>query len=323
VDSSTLNAALILGGLLALVTGGDLLVRGAVAIARRLKVSRLMIGLTLVGFGTSTPELVTSLEGAAAGSPGIAVGNVVGSNIANILLILGLAAVISPLRVDPRALRRDGAAVLLAAGVCAAAVVLDALERWVGGALVALLLAYVVFVYRRERHADDASARMHDHQASAAATAHAPARPWVAAALCLAGLVLMIFGARALVGGSVGLARSAGVSETVIGLTVVAVGTSLPELMTSVVAALRRQGDVAFGNILGSNIFNIFGILGLTALLAPIPVPAELARLDIWVMLGATLVLVYTSATGGRLGRAEGLVFLMAYAAYTGYLVFG
>jgi cation:H+ antiporter len=311
----------VLGGLVALVAGGDMLVRGAVAIARRLNVSRLMIGLVLVGFGTSTPELVTSLEGAASGSPGIAIGNVVGSNIANILLILGLAAVISPLRVRPEALRRDGTTVLLASAICAALLFLPVLGRWTGTGLIALLLVYVVHTYRRERGLDDDSARMHAHEASAAAAEPAPGRWSLAAGLCVAALLLMIFGAKALVEGSVGIARSFGMPEAVIGLTVVAVGTSLPELVTSVVAALRRQGDVAFGNILGSNIFNILGILGMTALVAPIPVPSEFARLDVWVMLGATLLLVGASLTGGRLGRGEGLVFLAAYAAYTSYLI--
>jgi cation:H+ antiporter len=309
----------LVAGFLLLVAGGDALVRGAVAIARRIGVSPLLIGLTLVGFGTSTPELLTSVQAALAGSPGIAFGNVVGSNTANILLILGIAALISPLRTSPHAFRRDGTVVLLSALACVGVVLFGRLDRPIGVVLVMLLIAYIVYTYRRERVVHDASAAMHEAEASAAEPA--PTRLWVATLFTLGGMALTVLGARFLVDGAIELARAAGISETIVGLTIVAVGTSLPELVTSVMAAVRRQSDVAFGNIVGSNIYNVLGILGVTAIVRPIPVPPEIARLDIWVMLAATVLLLVFSVTGWRVTRTEGGVLLAAYIAYVGYLV--
>ena len=306
-------------GLVLLVAGGESLVRGAVATAQRLGVSPLMIGLTLVGFGTSTPELITSVEAALIGSPGIAVGNVVGSNTANILLILGAAAVIHPLATSRAALMRDGGAMLVAALACLAVVLTGHLARPAGAALILLLAAYIVYTYRRERVVHDASAKMHE----AEATMMAPPRGvGFALGLLLAfgGITLTIAGAAFLVDGAIALARGFGISETVVGLTIVSVGTSLPELVTSVMAALRRQGDVAFGNVLGSNIYNVLGILGVTAVVKPIPVPPEIAAVDIWVMLAASVALLLFSITGWRLNRWEGGAFLAAYAGYVAYL---
>jgi cation:H+ antiporter len=305
-------------GLVLLVVGGDALVRGAVALARRFGVSPLLVGLTLVGFGTSTPELLTSLQAAWIGAPGIAVGNVVGSNIANILLILAVAGLIRPLATSREALARDGTVVALAALACLGVVVAGTLERWAGAVLLAGLVFYVVHTYRRERVGADASARMHAAEATAAEPG--PHRVAVAVAFTAGGLVLTVLGARFLVTGAVEIARAAGISDTIVGLTLVAVGTSLPELVTSVVASLRRQGDVAFGNILGSNIYNVLGILGVTALVRPIPVPPEIVRLDIWVMLAATALLLVFARTGRRLDRRESAVFVAAYAGYVAVL---
>lgn len=309
----------VLIGLVGLVLGGELLVRGSVAVARRLRVSPLLIGLTLVGFGTSTPELVTSLSASLAGSPGIAVGNVVGSNIANILLILGLAALVRPLAIPLSSLRRDGTAMLIATLACAAAIVWGELPRLVGLLFLAALAGYVISTYLHERRAHDASASMHEAEAKSVSATVDP--PWLAIGMAAGGLVLTIFGARYLVDGAIGMSRAAGISETTIGLTVVAVGTSLPELVTSLLAAWRRQADIAFGNILGSNIFNALGILGGTALVTPIPIPPEIARLDVWVMLAATGLLVVFAASGRRLSRWEGGVFLAGYTGYVAYLL--
>lgn len=309
----------LLAGLILLVVGGDSLVRGAVAVARRMGVSPLLIGLTLVGFGTSTPEMLTSVQAAFAGSPGIALGNVVGSNIANILLILGTAALIHPMRASREALFRDGTVMLLAAGVCVVIVLIGALDRMTGAALVVLLSAYVLFTYLRERTSHDASAAMHEAEASAAEPS--PKRLWVAFALLVGGLFGILIGADFLVDAGIALASAAGVSETLVGLTIVAVGTSLPELVTSVMAAIRRQPDVAFGNVVGSNIYNVFAILGVTAIVQPIAVPPELAGVDIWVMLAATVLLLIFSLTGRSLARLEGLVLVASYAAYITYLV--
>lgn len=309
--------ALVLG-LILLLAGGDALVRGAVAIATRLQISPLLIGLTLVGFGTSTPELLTSLQAALLGSPGIAIGNVVGSNTANILLILGAAAVICPLAASRSAFPRDGTAVLLSAVACVLLVLAGRLDRLSGIVLVALLVGYVLYTYLRERRVSDASASMHAAEASAAAPV--PTRLWVSILFAAGGLVATMVGAQLLVDSAIQLARAAGISETILGLTVVAVGTSLPELATSIMAAVRRQSDVAFGNIIGSNIYNVLGILGVTAIVSPIPVPPEIAAVDIWVMLGATVLMVGFAVTGWRLSRVEGGVFLLLYLGYVLYL---
>ena len=308
---------LLLTGLTLLAIGGDVLVRGAVAVADRLGVSPLLAGLTIVGFGTSTPELVTSLFAAFDGAPGIAVGNVVGSNIANILLILGVSALILPLAIQRAAFMRDGGALWFAALACTAVVLIGTLDRVVGLVLVALLVGYIVFAYRSERRPNDAEGLRHE---SEAASVSSGMNLKLALGLSVAGIAATVFGARLLVDAASDIARDFGVTETVIGLTVVAVGTSLPELVACVIAALRRQADVAIGNVVGSNIYNIFGILGVTALVHPIDIPAEIAAFDIWVLLGTTALLIAFLRTGWTLKRWEGGVFVVLYSAYIGYL---
>ncbi len=302
-------------GLVLLFAGAELLVGGSVAVARRLGISPLVIGLTLVGFGTSTPELVTSLEAALRNSPGIAVGNVVGSNIANILLILGAAALISPIASSPRAFRRDAAALLGSAILLALASLRGTIGPATGSVFVFLLLAYVALAYLRER----ATGAVEPSDQASPPTEPARALP-ASLSLAAGGVVMTIGGAYLLVDGALELSQAAGVSDTVIGLTIVAVGTSLPELATSVVAACRRQGDIALGNVLGSNIYNILGILGVTALVRPLSIPVQIARADIWIMLAATILLIAFAATGRRLSRGEGAIFVVLYVAYLGYL---
>ncbi len=197
-------------------------------------------------------------------------------------------------------------------------VLIGRLDRLAGVALVGALVVYLLYTYLRERAVPDASAAMHAAEASAASPA--PTRLWLSVLFAVGGLAFTILGARFLVDSSILLARAAGISETILGLTVVAVGTSLPELATSIVAALRRQSDVAFGNIVGSNIFNVLGILGVTAVVRPIPVPAQIAAVDIWIMLGATLLMIVFAVTGWRLTRAEGGIFLTLYLGYMAYL---
>ena len=299
-------------GFVLLVAGGEALVRGAVSVARRLGVSPLLIGLTLVGFGTSTPELVTSLQAAFDGLPGIAVGNVVGSNIANILLILGAAALIAPMSIARDGFGRDGAALAGATVLCIGVILYGALDRWLGGVLIAALAAYLVLAYVTDRtEAPD----------PAADAASRPGPLWLALLLAIGGIAVTILGARLAVDAAVALALVWGMSETVVGLTIVAVGTSLPELVTSVMAALRREPAIAFGNVVGSNIYNILGILGVTALVRPIAVPAQIAQLDIWVMAGATGALVAAVIVWQHIGRGAGLAFVIAYATYTAWLV--
>ncbi|MFC0633678.1 calcium/sodium antiporter [Brevundimonas balnearis] len=308
-------------GLVLLTVGGDTLVRGASTAAKSLGVSPLLIGLTLVGFGTSTPELVTSLTAALAGSPGIAVGNVVGSNTANILLILGLTALIAPIAVDRTAFRRDGWMLVIAAVVCAAAVLAARIGPIWGAAMVAMLLAYLVVAWLGERNAVDPERDKYEHIAEDAPKSGGGLL--VGLGLAVLGIALTIGGANLLVSNAIVIARDFGVSDAVIGVTVVAVGTSLPEMVTSVVAAMKRHADVALGNVVGSNIFNVLFILGVTSMVQPIQVPAEIARLDIWVMLAATALLVVFVRTGMKIVRWEGLALLAAYAAYIWSLVRG
>ena len=304
----------ILGGLLLLFGGGEALVKGAVAVAVRLGVSRLLIGLTLVGFGTSMPELVASVQAARVGAPGIAVGNVVGSNIANIFLILGVSAVILPIAVG-RGLRRDGAVLAVSALLLSAALLAGRLSRWIGGIFVLLILAYTLYSYFSERRQPDTpEARMHEAETAEAAPKRMPL--WLGLVLALAGIAAVVVGADLLLRGALTIARAAGISEAVIGLTLVAVGTSLPELATAVMAAVRRHGDVALGNVVGSNIFNSLGIIGVTALVEPIPVPPEIVRLDIWIMLAATALLILFAVTGRRISRVEGAASLALYGGY-------
>jgi cation:H+ antiporter len=312
---------LILGGLALLIVGGDVMVRGAVKVATRLGVSPLVIGLTLVGFGTSTPELVTSVQASFAGSPGIALGNIVGSNIANILLILGVAALVTPIVVSASALKRDGA-IMVAVAVLFAALssVLD-LSRPLGVIFVALLVAYVVYSFRQEQTSPADHGAAFD-KGEAAQDVDAGLRPDAttslvpALAMAIGGLVLVVIGGKFLVDGAVALARGYGISETVIGLTIVAVGTSMPELVTSVVAAMRRHSDVAFGNVVGSNIYNILGIGGMTALIAPTSVPAEIVRFDNLVMVGVSALMFFLAWTGLRIGRREGGLLIAGYIGY-------
>lgn len=304
---------LLIAGLAALVVGGDLLVRGASSIARRLGVSPLLIGLTLVGFGTSTPELVTSLQAAFAGAPGVAIGNVVGSNTANILLILGVAALVFPVAVSPASFKRDGLVLAASALLCLAVVMAGRLSLPVGAFFVVCLLAYLVFSIHHERKSPAPPTNEDTDHAVAGS-------PALDAGIMLGGLVLTVLGARWFVTGAIDLASRIGVSETVIGLTLVAVGTSLPELVTSVMASLRRQGGIAFGNIIGSNIYNVFFILGVTAMVKPIEIPPAIAGFDIWVMLAATAALAAVAITGWRVARWEGGVLLAFYVAYIAWL---
>lgn len=312
--------ALIVAGLIGLIVGGELLVRGAVSAAKAFNISPMVIGLTLVGFGTSTPELVTSLQAALSGSSGIAIGNVVGSNIGNVLLILGVAAILAPISVNPASLKRDGAVMLFATALCVGAVLLGTVDRLAGGALLSILIAYLAFTFRLEKSRNGSPAAQ-VYEAESDAVPGSDYSLTVSLVLAFVGLALTIFGARFLVSGAVSTAQALGLSEAVIGLTIVAIGTSMPELVTSIIAVRKGQGDVAFGNVIGSNIFNILGILGITALVQPMMVPPEIIQLDIWVMATAAILLVVLARTGWRIGRLEGGVLLVIYVAYLGWLL--
>ena len=312
--------AQILGGILLLAVGGEALLRGAVALARRLHLSPLFIGITLVGFGSSMPEFITSLRAAFIGAPGITVGNVIGSNIANILLVAGLAAAVMPITTSPAAFRRD-APVLVAATLVGAIVVLaGGLGRPVGGLMVALLFAYLYLTYVSERRTRTEAGQLHVAGAEALGLPRATGLI-LQLGLTVFGFAALLGGATVLVEGAVAAAQLFGLSETVIGVTLVALGTSMPELAVAAVAAYRRQGDVAIGTVIGSNIFNLLGVLGFTALIRPVAVPGELARIDLWVMLAVTALLIAFSMSGWRLSRREGAFLLAGYVAYIGVRV--
>ena len=311
---------LVAAGLVLLAIGGELLVRGSVGMATRLGISPLLAGLTIVGFGTSTPELATSIQAAMAGSPGIAVGNVIGSNIANILLILGVSALILPLSVNPASFKRDSIALGGSALLCTGAVLTGMIGLVIGIVLVASLVGYLYWAYKTESAAPCPEGARHEAEA-AEHPVPATTAPILLIGMVIAGLAAAIFGAGWLVDGAVVLASAAGLSEAVIGLTVVAIGTSLPELIACVIAVLRKHEDVALGNVVGSCIYNILGILGLTAVVQPIDIPEEIARFDVWVMLGVTALLLVQLRSGWRLSRAEGGLLVLIYAAYTAFLV--
>lgn len=303
-------------GLALLVAGAEGFVRGASSIALRLGISPLLIGLTLVGFGTSAPELVISIDAILNDAPGLVMGNIIGTNTANILLILGLGAVITPIAVHKAILRRDGTMLAIATIAAVVSVLTASISRPAGVIFLVLLAAYLVYTYFNDRRIVAANPT-----ASPEPEAKPVGNLWLAIAMTVFGLVLILVGARFLVDAAIDIARMLGVSETVIGLTIVAVGTSSPEIAITIVSAIRRNMELALGNILGSNIFNILGILGITALVQPIAIPAVIAEVDIWVMTGATLALLIAAFTGRQIVRWEGVVMLIAYAIYVGWLV--
>ncbi|MEX0730160.1 MAG: calcium/sodium antiporter [Aquisalimonadaceae bacterium] len=310
------NFLFLAAGIALLTVGGEALIRGALAAARRLGVSPLLSGLVIVGFGTSSPELVVSVDAALNQRPDIAIGNVVGSNIGNILLILGICALITPMAVKPLALRRDAVTVVAASMLFVVLVGGSALGRPDALIFLIALAAYLVWAYSSERSLATPAADLHKAEAEEL-TAVPESVTWTIMTV-IAGLLLLIGGSQVLLMGAVGIAEHFRISEAVIGLTLVAVGTSLPELAISVIAALRRHADVAVGNILGSNIFNLLGILGISALLQPLPVHARILQFDQWVMLGTALLLLLFLYTGRRLSRIEGGLLLAGYGLYIG-----
>ncbi|MDF1607240.1 calcium/sodium antiporter [Hoeflea sp. YIM 152468] len=292
---------------LALLTGGaEYLVRGAISLANRLGMPPLLIGLTVVGFGTSMPELLVSLQAALSGSPAIAVGNVVGSNTANILLILGVAAMISPIAARIPNLNRDLVMMLMAALVILGLGYWGVATFWSGLAMFAALVGYLAWVTHSDRQ------RMTEEEAELALKIAG----WKEALFIVGGLAALFLGADMLIDAATVIARSFGISEAVIGLTIVAIGTSLPELATSVVAAFRRHAEVALGNVVGSNIFNILGTLGITAMVVPVPIEHSMASFDIPFMLAVSVALIALVLIAGRISRGAGIAMVALYASY-------
>ena len=331
----TIMVLLIIGGLVLLFAGGEFLVRGSVGVARRLGMSELLIGLTLVGFGTSMPELVTSLQALSDGSVGLSIGNVIGSNIANVLLVIGAACLISPIVTNPRALARDGLFMVAVTALFAAVIWIDGFTRLTGLIFIGILAVYLLVSVLLDRRRGSAAGAVHSGEAEVVETTEPL---WISLLLALGGIVGVILGARFLVSGGSDLARVFGISETVIGLSIVAIGTSLPELVTSVVSALKGKADVALGNVIGSNIFNILGIMGISAAVFPFSLmasrePAAGTPVDVSAMeygeitslvtmqdMGAlalsVFLLVLFAYTGRKLARWEGIVLLLSYATY-------
>ncbi|MCW9048148.1 MAG: calcium/sodium antiporter [Gammaproteobacteria bacterium] len=309
-----MNFLILALGVALLTVGGEALIRGSLTSARRLGISPLLSGIVIVGFGTSAPELVVSVEAALNHQPDIAIGNVVGSNIGNILLILGTCALITPLAVKPLVLRRDAVTVVVASILFV--VLVSSGSLGLVGALLLLitLVCYLIWAYLSERSHAVPSAEVHIAESEELTTL--PKSGLWTVATVIVGLLLLISGSQVLLIGAIGIAEHFNVSEAVIGLTLVAVGTSLPEFSISVIAALRRHADVAVGNVLGSNIFNLLGILAVSALLQPLPVHARILQFDQWVMLGASLLLLVFLYTGNRLGRLEGGILLAGYGIY-------
>lgn len=307
-------------GLAALVAGAEILVRGASRLAVSWGISPLVVGLTVVAFGTSAPEMAVSVEAALAGSAELAIGNIVGSNIANVLLILGIAALVAPLLVAEQIIRQE-IPIMIGASLVVVAMALDGnIGRVEAAVLFVLVIAYTGFLVVQSRRATQATAHDFDDEI--------PVSRWdshwvVQTAMVLGGLVLLVLGAGWLVDAAVAFARVMGVSDLVIGLTVVAVGTSMPEIATSLIAALRGQRDIAVGNVVGSNIFNLLAVLGAAGLVSAegLGVPAAARHFDLWVMLAVAFACLPILLSGREIARWEGALFLGYYAAYVLYLV--
>jgi cation:H+ antiporter len=304
------DIVLVAAGLAALFFGGEWLVRGAVALAARLGLPALLISLTVVGFGTSTPELLVSASAALRDEPDIALGNVVGSNICNILLIIGLSALVAPMRHWDGGIKRDAVVMVLAAVATLGIVQFTEIGPIAGLLMLCFLAAYLAFAYHAGKNSAETGALGTVPTLTVTMTL----------VFLLAGLVLLFGGAEALVRGASSMARTFGISEAVIGLTVVAVGTSLPELATSLVAAFRRHSDIAIGNIVGSNIFNIFGILGVTAVITPVGVSENFRAFDGPVMLLVSVIFAAMLFAGRSIGRVPATLLLAGYASYVSVL---
>ena len=313
-----MDYAYVAAGLALLLLGGEGLVRGSVTVAERLNLSTLLVSMVIVGFGTSAPELMVSTAAALKGAPNIALGNVVGSNIANILLILGMSAVIAPLACTRPEIMRDALAVLVASFVLVGLAQHGMIGRLSGFIMVAALGAYLSYAYLTERNA---SRRDEVFRERIAEDLGKPGMGLATAlTLCVLGLVFLVAGAHLLVEGATAVAQKFGISNAVIGLSLVAVGTSLPELATAAISAYRKHQDVVIGNIIGSNLFNILGILGVTGIVVPIPIEGRIADIDIWIMLAVAIALAPIIWTGRVISRVEGGVFLTLYVVYMAWL---
>ncbi len=308
-----LDAMSVAGGLVGLYFGAEWLLRGAVALSMRLAIPTLIVSLVIVGFGTSMPELLVSVRAALAGSPDIALGNIIGSNTANILLIIGVCALIFPITRWDNNVRRDALVMVGASVLLLALVQFEAIGRLAGLLMVVLLITYLLYTYRMSKTRAEALSQDIVQQKKL--------KPATIALLILGGLATLFVGAELLIRGASNLARYFGISEAVIGLTVVAVGTSLPELATGIMSAMKRHSDIMIGNVVGSNIFNILFILGVTSLLHPIGVDQRFGWFDVPIMLLVTLGLAGFLFSKMGINRIAAGAMLAGYAGYTVLLV--
>lgn len=322
-DSLLLAGGFVLAGIVVLLFGGDMLIRGAAALARRAKIPALLVGLTIVAFGTSAPELVVSVDAALSGAPGLALGNIVGSNIANVLFVLGLPALFGVIGTQTRGVKRNALFALLS-GVALIIVSRDgSISLMEGMVLFALIFVFIGLLALSAMRAKDDPLLAEVAELEEAAGKSSV--PGIMAALII-GLIALPFGAHMIVTGGTAAAGLLGVSDAVIGLTALAIGTSLPEFATVVAAVMRKQGDLAIGNVLGSNVFNVFAVGGATGIAAglanaPMPVPDAFMRFDFWVMLGASALLALLIFAGRNIGRLAGVLFFGGYVAYIAALV--
>jgi len=307
----------VLVGFILLLGAAELLVRGAVDLAARLGVPPLVIGMTIVAFGTSAPELVISVDAVLNGATGLAVGNIVGSNIANILLILGVAAIIRPILDKPDILLRDALMLMSGSLLFAVLVVMDAIDQTAAVVFLFVLLVFLWTSYQQHSNGDADEFSM--PSTNDAKKKHIS----ISIILVIVGLTGLVFGAELLVDGGTVIARSFNVSEEVIGLTLLALGTSLPELAASVVAARRGHVDVAIGNVVGSNLFNMFAVGGLSALIVPLPVISQISNFDIWVMMASTVMIMPVLIWGWRVTRIHAVIYLALYSLYISAQVYG
>ena len=304
-----LDFAFILLGLILLVGGGEAIVRGSVSVADRFGMSKALIGATLVGFGTSLPEFVATFGAAAQDADGIAFGNVLGSDIVNLLLILGLCSLIYPLVAPKDGLKRDFFFVMIASLACLIAIMLGGISQIFAAILCLLFLIYMSVVFRSEKESLEGE------------FPNARYSLWIAAILVLIGIALLVGGADVLIKGAVGVATAFGVSEAVIGITIIGLGTSAPELAASLVASVKKENSIAFGNIVGSNIFNVFAVLGITGLIFPITVSSNFSIIDGSVLVAATALMFGFALTKGKVSRLEGAALTAAYIGYLLWLI--
>jgi len=308
---------LVASGLALLVLAGDFLVKGAVALSLRLGVPTLVVSVTIVGFGTSAPEMLIAVQSALEGAPGLALGNVVGSNTANVLLVLGFPALLYTLDTSKSDTSRNYVMMMAVSVIFIALAFMGPLHLWHA---VVLLMLLAIMLWDNLRSA--MYARNGKSVDLAALEGIRPNMPkWRMAMYIFAGIIGLPLGAQLMIEGAVVIAERFGLSQEIIGLTLVAVGTSLPELATTTVAALRKEADVALGNVIGSNMFNLLAIMGVTSLFGPLPVVAEFLQIDLWIMLGASALLAVFVFSNMKIGRIWGISFLGLYTGYVVYLL--